>query len=82
MGRDVGEGIRGWLLALSREFDVIFASVNPLAVGSTCKIGRFGGTAAIPSRAVPCIIGMGRQMLPVRPFRGFRSASVNSSCLE
>ena len=47
---------------------------NPLAVGSSCKIGKFCGTAAIPSRAVPCIIGMVRQKLPVRPFRRFRSA--------
>ena len=47
-----------------------------------CKIGKLCGTAAIPSRAVPCIIGMGRQMLPVRPFRRFRSAKVNSCCLE
>ena len=47
-----------------------------------CKIGKLCGTAAIPSRAVPCIIGMVRQKLPVRPFRRFRSAKVNSCCLE
>ena len=43
-------------------------------LGERCKIGKLCGTAAIPSRAVPCIIGMVRQKLPVRPFRRFRSA--------
>ena len=75
-------GVCGYILALKCELGLTFASWNPLAVGSTCKIGKFCGTAAIPSRAVPCIIGMGRQKLPVRPFRRFRSAKVNSCCLE
>ena len=63
----------GTRFAVARFFTACLTSYET-AIASRCKIGKFCGTAAIPSRAVPCIIGMVRQKLPVRPFRRFRSA--------